>query len=52
MRRARKLLTVDLAKLARPAEKDVHDNVGSRPYEGREIKGWPITVVTRGRVIV
>jgi dihydropyrimidinase len=32
--------------------KDLHDNVGYTPYEGREIKGWPITVVSRGRVIV
>lgn len=31
---------------------DLHDNVGYTPYEGREIKGWPITVVSRGRVIV
>src|SRR5437762_11878608 len=32
--------------------KDLHDNVGYSPYEGREIKGWPITVVSRGRVVV
>ena len=32
--------------------KDLHDNVGYTPYEGREIRGWPITVVSRGRVIV
>ena len=31
---------------------DLHDNVGYTPYEGREIKGWPITVVSRGRVVV
>ena len=24
----------------------------TRPYEGRQIKGWPITVVSRGRVVV
>ena len=28
--------------------KDLHDNVGYSPYEGRQIKGWPITVVSRG----
>ena len=22
------------------------------PYEGRQIKGWPITVVSRGRIVV
>src|SRR5712675_1506588 len=32
--------------------KDLHDNVGYSPYEGRQIKGWPITVVSRGRVVV
>ena len=32
--------------------KDLHDNVGYTPYEGRQIKGWPITVVSRGRVVV
>jgi dihydropyrimidinase len=31
---------------------DLHDNVGYTPYEGRQIKGWPVTVVSRGRVIV
>ncbi|WP_428662245.1 dihydropyrimidinase [Reyranella sp.] len=32
--------------------KDLHDNVGYTPYEGREIKGWPTTVISRGRVVV
>src|SRR5260370_17982977 len=32
--------------------KDLHDNVGYSPYEGRQIKGWPITVVRRTRVVV
>ena len=32
--------------------KDLHDNVGYSPYEGRQIKGWPVTVVSRGRVVV
>jgi dihydropyrimidinase len=30
----------------------VHDNVGYTPYEGRELKGWPVTVISRGEVIV
>ncbi|MBU4609582.1 dihydropyrimidinase [Achromobacter sp. GG226] len=31
---------------------DLHDNVGYTPYEGREITGWPETVLSRGRVVV
>ena len=30
----------------------MHDNTGYTPYEGRVLKGWPETVVSRGRVIV
>ena len=30
----------------------MHDNVGYTPYEGRQIKGWPVTVISRGRVVV
>jgi dihydropyrimidinase len=28
------------------------DNVGYTPYEGMRVKGWPTTVVSRGRVVV
>jgi dihydropyrimidinase len=28
------------------------DNVGYTPYEGRTVRGWPTTVVSRGRVVV
>ena len=31
---------------------NIHDNVGYTPYEGREITGWPVTVLSRGRVVV
>jgi dihydropyrimidinase len=31
---------------------DLHDNVGYTPYEGRAITGWPVTVISRGRVVV
>ena len=31
---------------------DLHDNVGYTPYEGRHIKGWPTTVLSRGRRVV
>jgi dihydropyrimidinase len=30
----------------------LHDNVGYTPYEGRKVKGWPLTVLSRGRVVV
>jgi dihydropyrimidinase len=30
----------------------LHDHVGYTPYEGRHLHGWPITVLSRGRVIV
>jgi dihydropyrimidinase len=30
----------------------LHDQVGYTPYEGREITGWPVTVLSRGRVVV
>lgn len=31
---------------------NIHDNVGYTPYEGREITGWPVTVINRGNVVV
>jgi dihydropyrimidinase len=30
----------------------LHDNVGYTPYEGRKLRGWPVTVLSRGRVVV
>ena len=30
----------------------LHDNVGYTPYEGMELKGWPVTVINRGRKVV
>jgi len=30
----------------------LHDNVGYTPYEGRRLKGWPVTVLSRGRVVI
>jgi dihydropyrimidinase len=37
-------VTIESAKL--------HDNVGYTPYEGRKVRGWPLTVLSRGRVVV
>src|SRR6266699_1477401 len=28
----------------------LHDNVGYTPYEGRRLRGWPVTVISRGRI--
>ena len=30
----------------------LHDNMGYTPYDGRRIKGWPVTVLSRGRRVV
>jgi dihydropyrimidinase len=30
----------------------LHDNVGYTPYEGRRVHGWPVTVLSRGRVVI
>src|SRR5579864_4795890 len=30
----------------------IHDNVGYTPYEGRVVTGWPVSVISRGRVAV
>ncbi len=30
----------------------LHDQVGYTPYEGRTITGWPVTVLSRGRVVI
>jgi len=31
---------------------NMHDRVGYSPYEGRVVKGWPETVISRGCVVV
>jgi len=30
----------------------MHDNVGYTPYAGKTLTGWPVTVLSRGRVVV
>jgi dihydropyrimidinase len=30
----------------------LHDNVGYTPYEGVSLRGWPVTVLNRGRTVV
>jgi dihydropyrimidinase len=31
---------------------DLHDQVGYTPYEGKTLRGWPETVLSRGRIVV
>lgn len=33
-------------------ESMIHDDVGYTPYEGRTLTGWPVTVLSRGRVVI
>jgi dihydropyrimidinase len=42
----------DPAKEVTVRAADIHDNVGYTPYEGMQLKGWPVTVISRGRVVV
>jgi dihydropyrimidinase len=42
----------DPEKKVRVTRELVHDQTGYTPYEGRELKGWPVTVLSRGEVIV
>lgn len=30
----------------------LHDRVGYTPYEGMRLKGWPVTVINRGRIVI
>jgi dihydropyrimidinase len=30
----------------------LHDQTGYTPYEGRHVTGWPVTVISRGRVVI
>ena len=30
----------------------LHDQTGYTPYEGRRVTGWPVTVISRGRIVV
>ena len=30
----------------------LHDNTGYTPYEGMQLTGWPVQVVSRGRIVV
>jgi dihydropyrimidinase len=34
------------------ADREMHDRAGYTPFAGRKVKGWPVTVLRRGEVIV
>jgi dihydropyrimidinase len=40
------------AKSVRLTASMMHDRAGYTPYEGRTVKGWPETVLSRGRIVV
>ena len=40
------------AKSVRLTASIMHDRTGYTPYEGRTVKGWPETVLSRGRIVV
>jgi dihydropyrimidinase len=42
----------DPAKEVTVRAENIHDNVGYTPYEGMQLKGWPVTVLSRGRIVV
>jgi dihydropyrimidinase len=42
----------DPDRKVRVTQELVHDNTGYTPYEGRELTGWPTTVLSRGEPIV
>jgi len=46
------LVIWDADKEVTIAWENLHDDVGYTPYEGRKIRGWPLTVLSRGRVVV
>jgi dihydropyrimidinase len=33
-------------------DETTHDNTGYSPFKGRKISGWPVTVLSRGRVVI
>ena len=42
----------DATKAVRLSADIMHDRTGYTPYEGRVVKGWPETVLSRGRIAV
>jgi dihydropyrimidinase len=42
----------DRARHTTVSAANLHDNVGYTPYEGMHLTGWPVTVMSRGRIVV
>ena len=42
----------DPAKEVTVRAADIHDQVGYTPYEGKLLKGWPVTVLSHGRIVI
>jgi dihydropyrimidinase len=42
----------DPAKTVTLSDAMMHDNAAYSPYAGRELRGWPVQVLSRGRVVV
>jgi len=42
----------DPAKTVEITVERMHDNMDYTPYEGRTATGWPVTVISRGRIVV
>jgi len=46
------LVVWDTDRNARVTHEQLHDATNYTPYEGREVTGWPATVINRGRIVV
>ncbi|MBN1659596.1 MAG: dihydropyrimidinase [Anaerolineae bacterium] len=46
------VVVFDPARQARLSAETLHQNVDYTPYEGWEVQGYPVTVLSRGKVIV
>jgi dihydropyrimidinase len=46
------LVLWDPRRRVRVAWAMLHDQTGYTPYDGRDLTGWPVTVISRGRVVV
>jgi len=42
----------DPDKISKVTASGMHDNMDYTPFEGREVKGWPVTVINQGRIVV
>jgi len=42
----------DPNKISQVTASGMHDNMDYTPFEGREVKGWPVTVINQGRIVV